>query len=214
MPQFCVDTIFDGTTCVIEGDDFYHLVKVRRVKKGDSVILRDAKGAVIEGRIATITEKNIFVEIVEIRDKNENNVSLTLCVGVLKGKRFDLVLQKAVEVGVSRIVPVISERTVPVIGDSKEKKTERWQKIAFEASKQSMREFPPVVEAPVSFHETISLFQDSFRIIAHTDRSCMDLKVCLRSTEKEKNITVLGLVFVHGKLCICSGYSSSLWWFI
>lgn len=191
MPQFFVDTISDDDTCIIEGDDFNHLVRVRRVRRGDPISLRDSNGAQIEGIIADVAESKILVEIVRIHDKNDNNISVTLCVSILKGKKFDLVLQKAVEVGVTRIVPVISERTVPVIGDTKEKKSERWQKIVSEASKQSMREFPPVVEAPVTFYEAVSLFQDGIRIIAHTDRNCMNLKEFLHNTEKKKEIAVL-----------------------
>ena len=191
MPQFFINTISEDGTCTIEGDDYYHLVKVRRVKKGDFVSLRDSEGSPYEGHIADITETKILVDSIRIRDNNKNNIDVTLCISILKGKKFDLVLQKAVEVGVRRIVPVVSERTIPVIGDSEEKKIDRWRKIASEASKQSMREFPPVVEAPVSFHETVSLFRDSHRIIAHTDVNCMDLKVCLRNAEKEKSVAVL-----------------------
>ncbi|HPB80686.1 MAG TPA: RsmE family RNA methyltransferase, partial [Spirochaetota bacterium] len=102
MPQFFVDTISDDDTCTIEGDDFYHLVKVRRVKKGDVISLRDAAGALIDGIVRSIAETKIVVKILRSSDRCEDAVRLTLCVSLLKGKKFDLVLQKAVEVGVSR----------------------------------------------------------------------------------------------------------------
>lgn len=190
MPQFFVDTISDDT-CTIEGDDFYHLVKVRRVKKGDVISLRDAAGALIDGIVGNIGETKIVVKILRAGVRCEDSVRLTLCVSLLKGKKFDLVLQKAVEVGVSRIVPVITERTVPVIEDVKDRKTSRWQKIASEASKQSMRAFPPVIEEPVSFHEAVTLFQDCICIIAHTDKNCMGLKEFLKNVDKGKEIAVL-----------------------
>jgi 16S rRNA (uracil1498-N3)-methyltransferase len=191
MPQFFVDTISDDGICTIEGDDFHHLVKVRRVKKGDVISLRDAAGALNDGIIENVAETKIVVKILRAGDRGEDTVRLTLCVSILKGKKFDLVLQKAVEVGVSRIVPVITERTVPLIEDVKDRKTSRWQKIASEASKQSMRAFSPLVEEPVSFHEAAALFQDCICIIAHTDRNCMSLKEFLKNTDKGKEIAVL-----------------------
>ena len=77
-------------------------------------------------------------------------VAITLAQGLLKGRKMDLVVRQAVELGVARIVPLITARSVPALeGQRADTRTERWQKIARSAAQQSRREIIPRVEAPV-----------------------------------------------------------------
>ena len=110
--------------CIINGEDYYHLRSVRRVKPGDFIDLRSNQGILYKGRLIEIDAKSIVAEIVEIGEKIELPIKLTLYASMLKGKSFDLVLQKATEIGISRIIPVITERTIPIIS-GKEKKRRR-----------------------------------------------------------------------------------------
>ncbi len=194
MPRFLVTSFIDESTGIIEGQDFRHLTRVRRIKAGDRLDLRDGAGTAMQGRVRDITDSKILVEITRESGYNNNNesaVEVILCVSVLKGKKFDLVIQKAVEVGVGRILPVISERAIPVLDEKTDKKTERWNRIAEEASKQSMRKFTPVIEEPVPFVELVSSMQEGARIIAHPDRSCRSFRDFLKEEGRSQQAAVL-----------------------
>ncbi|MBP7738314.1 MAG: 16S rRNA (uracil(1498)-N(3))-methyltransferase [Spirochaetes bacterium] len=182
MPQFFVtsSSISNGR-CTIGGDDFHHLVGVRRVRTGDTIRLRDDKGASLSARIESITADRLTAVIISESDAPHSPVDITLCMCLLKGGNFDLAVEKAVEVGVSRIIAVASERTVPRPSDI-DSKLRRWNRKAEEAAKQSLRERVPPVEGIRTFDEVLAGDRDRARIIAHPG-SPLTLKEFLRSTE-------------------------------
>lgn len=167
MPQFFVTSsdIADGR-CTIRGDDYHHLVGVRRVKPGEIIRLRDEKGTSLTARIGSISADSLEAVITGESAAPDAPVDITLCLCLLKGGSFDLAIEKAVEVGVSRIIPVASERTVPRLADAGGK-TRRWNRKAEEAAKQSLRERVPLVEGVRPFSEVIGLFSGQARVIAH-----------------------------------------------
>ncbi len=181
MPQFFVTSsdIIDGR-CTIRGNDHHHLVGVRRAKPGDIIRLRDEKGTSLTARIERIAADYLEAVIVEERVAADVPVDITLCMCLLKGGSFDLAVEKAVEVGVSRIIPVVSERTVPRPADA-DAKVRRWNRKAEEAAKQSLRERVPVVESVRPFGEVISGDRDRARIMAHPGAP-VSLKEHLRAT--------------------------------
>ncbi|MCP4137050.1 MAG: 16S rRNA (uracil(1498)-N(3))-methyltransferase [bacterium] len=168
MPQFFISSAqIEGTRCSIEGEDFFHLVTVRRVKKDDLIKLRKEDGTLVTARAVLIGESSIEAEIISQELSPENRLALSLYAALLKGKKFDLVIQKAVEIGVNRIIPVLTDRTVPVPGDKSSNKLDRWNRIALEAAKQSMRDDIPVVEEIAAFTDIVSGDCSSVKIIAH-----------------------------------------------
>ncbi|OHD69813.1 MAG: hypothetical protein A2W19_09565 [Spirochaetes bacterium RBG_16_49_21] len=180
MPQFFVtssDIVND--LCRIEGEDFRHLALVRRVRRGDILHLRTETGERLRARVSRITDTGIEAEVVEKSRHAPIPVEITLYMSLLKGKSFDAVIEKAVEVGVSRIVPVASERSVPRLADEQEK-SKRWNRKALEAAKQSMRDSVPEVEHIYSFKNAIAAGNSGTRIIAHPGAGA-SLKDTLRS---------------------------------
>ncbi|MBP7584334.1 MAG: 16S rRNA (uracil(1498)-N(3))-methyltransferase [Spirochaetes bacterium] len=180
MPQFFISADPVDGRWVIEGDDFRHLTRVRRVRAGDGIILRDKNGDRLQGRIAEIFDTGMSVEIIDRRAGNAAIPEITLCAGILKGKKFDLAIQKAVETGVSRIVPVVTARTVPVLEGKEKGKAERWRKIALEAAKQCMRSDVPFVDAPMEFSRLVALDFPGVKLIAHTGADTPGLKEVAR----------------------------------
>lgn len=167
MPQFFItssDVVHNR--CRIVGEDFRHLVTVRRAKPGDRLLLRDEKGASLTARIARITGEFIEADILGGGAPRPLPVEITLCMCLLKGKNFDSVLEKAVEVGVARIIPVVSERTISHPADETGR-IDRWRRKAEEAAKQSLRESVPRVERTVAFRDLIVSRRDPALIIAH-----------------------------------------------
>jgi 16S rRNA (uracil1498-N3)-methyltransferase len=166
MPQYFVTSSVVNNKYRIEGDDFRHLSRVRRVRRGDLVALRTETGARLQARIVRITDSWIEAEVVGRGAHAPSPPEVTLCMGILKGKSFDTVVEKSVELGVARILPIMCERSVPRITDDRER-MKRWKRKAIEASKQCMRDSVPEVARLHSFEEAIAAVDDGIRIIAH-----------------------------------------------
>ena len=193
MPQYFINqTLTPGETARITGDDFHHLSKVRRAKPGDPVQLRDAAGVLYDGYVASVREDELLVDITSVSRSGSSMPHVTLAMALLKNRNFDLVVEKCVEVGVSRIVPLVTERTVPDIGGKEEKKTERWRAIAEAASKQSLRSFVPEVEAPVSFKEFVSRTHEGLLVCAHPSSEGMTLRSAASSFEGSHAVILVG----------------------
>jgi len=194
VPQFFIKSSnINGDSCIIDGDDYRHLSRVRRVKTDDIIQLVTEDGDRVRAKVREISDSRILADILPQDDNHDTSVTtkgqsidLTLYMSILKGKKFDLVIQKAVEVGVSRIVPVVTDRTVSV-PHKDTNKIERWNRIAVEAAKQSMRVHIPVVENILKFDEALNHDSSDIKIIAHLE-GAEDLKEYLRN--KEKNFRV------------------------
>ncbi|MEP6925411.1 MAG: 16S rRNA (uracil(1498)-N(3))-methyltransferase [Pyrinomonadaceae bacterium] len=134
-----------------------HLRDVLRLHVGSTVAVFDGAGNEFVCLIETIgrRDENARLRIVEKTEPPaaESKLDLTLAVALLKGEKFDLVIQKAVELGVTRIVPLVTIRADVRIKDEREgqKKLERWQRIALEAAKQSGRAVVPEIKIPADF---------------------------------------------------------------
>jgi len=181
MPQFFITSSnITGDRCIIDGDDFFHLTRVRRVRQGDEIRLRTADGAALEGRIIHIGDHSMTLEIIDKKAEESISLNLTLCAALLKGKKFDTVIQKSVETGVSRIIPVKSERTIPDIEDKEPRKLERWNRIAVEAAKQCLRSTIPVVEGVRNFNALLKEETAGLKILAHPGKESRGLREFLR----------------------------------
>jgi 16S rRNA (uracil1498-N3)-methyltransferase len=191
VPQFFVTSSeIENNRCMIQGDDFHHLAAVRRVKHGDAIRLRDEKGTTYTALIDRIAGDHIELKITEARSSEHTPVEITLCMCLLKGGNFDLAVEKSVEIGVSRIIPVVSERTVSRPADE-DAKVRRWGRKAEEAAKQSLRERVPSIGQISSFSDVISMNRDDMRIIAHPGAS-VGLKEFLHENSAGPVILLVG----------------------
>ena len=194
MPQFFVESSnISGNKCIIEGEDFHHLIKVRRAVPGDLIHLRLENRKLLLARILEISRSAMIAEIIDEAQAQTGNmpISLTICVSLLKGKRFDLVIQKATETGASRIIPVITERTVPLVTGKETNRSNRWRRIALEAAKQSMRKEIPVIEEIAYFKDVVSDMRSSLKLLAHPSKKSRNLREFLSQVKKEPDISIL-----------------------
>lgn len=137
--------------------DIYHIKKVMRMNVNDNVeVIYDKKLY-----LCKITD-NYEIEIInEIEENNELDIDVTIAIGMVKEQKFDLILQKLTELGVKEIIPLIMERSIVKLDNSKiNKKLERWNLICKEASEQSKRNIVPKVMAPMTIKELVKLDYD------------------------------------------------------
>jgi len=137
-----------------------HARSVLRLQPGDEVYVFDGEGHEYRCRLGAYDRDAAMLELIEKVEaaRPESALSLTLALALLKGEKFDLVVQKAAELGVSRVVPVATARADVRIRDANEakRKTERWQRIALESTKQCGRARVMEIDAPLAFESLIN----------------------------------------------------------
>lgn len=142
LRRFFVSEI-TGETVTVEGEEQRHAVSVLRIKEGDRVILCDNSGDEYLGTVVSVSKKDMTVSVTEKRSsETEAKSSVTLIAGYLKGDRTELVVQKAVELGVKEIVVFSSEFSSAYVNENK---LSRLNRVSLEAAKQCGRATVPRV---------------------------------------------------------------------
>jgi 16S rRNA (uracil1498-N3)-methyltransferase len=144
---------------IIEGDEYYHLHKVLRKKKGDVIHVVDGEGNDYVVKIEKIEKSRIHGIILEKLERpNETKNFFALGISVLKNRdKMDMIFEKGTELGVRCFYPIISERTIP---NPKGLKIDRWRKIVLNAMKQSRRSILPYISEPISLKEFFKEVKD------------------------------------------------------
>ena len=144
-----------GETIAISGEEFHHSARVVRVREGEEVELFDGRGFAAAGRVAAIEKDRVMVHVDAPIASRELTIDLNLALAIIQLERFELVLQKATELGVRTIIPTVTDRA-EVRPERYRGKAERWERIVFEATKQSGRALVPSVETPTPFRDVIA----------------------------------------------------------
>ena len=147
----------NSETISILGDDVKHIRNVLRHKIGDELEICDESGYRYLAKIEEFLESEIVLDILEQTEKNtEMPVMIDLYQGLPKSDKMDLIVQKTTELGISSVIPVITDRVIVKLEKGNEnKKVERWNKIAAEAAKQSGRQRIPVVENVMNLEKNV-----------------------------------------------------------
>ena len=149
MPKFFVKSNqINGNKIIIIGEDVNHIINVLRMRIDDEVSICNCEnGKNYIANILNYQKEKIECEIIkELENSNESNVSITLFQGLPKFDKMELIIQKNIEVGVKKIVPVSMRRTIVKLNGKEDKKIDRWNKISEVAAKQSMRDIVPIVD--------------------------------------------------------------------
>ncbi|MCL2488688.1 MAG: 16S rRNA (uracil(1498)-N(3))-methyltransferase [Oscillospiraceae bacterium] len=158
MPRFFIPPFgfSPGDTVQISGSDAEHIRRSLRMTAGDILTLCDGAGTDYRCRIIDLNHDGVTVIIDSISPSfTEPQLRITLYQGLPKAEKMEWIVQKAVELGVSAIVPVQTARSIVQINDKAGKKAERWQRIAAEAASQSERGIIPAVSTPISWREAL-----------------------------------------------------------
>jgi 16S rRNA (uracil1498-N3)-methyltransferase len=145
----------EGLRITLSTDETHHLTNVLRLKPGSEALVFDGRGSEYRCRFLAAESGRARLEIIDTLDDTvESSVRLTLAQAMAKGEKFDLIIQKATELGVSSIVPLITEHTdVKPDREQSFKRLDRWRRISLEALKQSGRRKLVEITAPLALEE-------------------------------------------------------------
>jgi 16S rRNA (uracil1498-N3)-methyltransferase len=146
---YCRPENYRKNEVILEGDEYYHAVKVMRHNNGDELYITNGEGKIFNGHITVILKDSLRINVKkEFVYKNELS-AVTFCIPKLKNpERFEFALEKCTELGVTNFIIFESERTI-----SKSLKIERWQKILLAAMKQSLRSYLPAISTTESIKD-------------------------------------------------------------
>jgi 16S rRNA (uracil1498-N3)-methyltransferase len=160
----------------------HHAATVMRMEIGEPVTVVDGLGIAYEGEIRTVDKKHATVAVrAVVRNFGEPFVRLTLAAGMSAGEKFDTIVEKGTEVGVSRFVPIISEKSRVKFDDDKRiaSRVERLEKVALAAMKQCRRSYRPDISQPQTFREYLQESVDAdLKLIFHPTDRAMPLAQC------------------------------------
>jgi len=142
-----------GSTYHLNGEESNHLIRVLRFKKGETIFLTDGKGTLFKASLANDDPKACLVDIIETTfEYGKRNYSLHIGIAPTKNiERFEWFLEKATEIGIDEITPVICEHS-----ERREVKPERLKKVIVAAMKQSVKTYLPELHPAKSFKDFVS----------------------------------------------------------
>lgn len=156
-------------------EEHHHLSRVLRIGPGEKVWLVDEQGRSYRAEVEEVGRRQTRLLILEKKEASAGRIRLFLAQALIKSKHMDLVIQKATELGVEVIIPVVAARSVVKLNEKEAGKLERWRKIAAEAAKQSRRSDIPVIHPPQPYSSFLEARDEPRRFIL-----CEDGGVILR----------------------------------
>lgn len=165
-----------GESIFITGSDVNHIKHVLRMKIGEEILISDGQGRDYYCIIEVLKEDLVEAKIVDIEGSSvELKTKITLFQGLPKSDKLELIIQKAVELGVYEIIPVATKRAVVKLDPKKEeKKQQRWNAIALSAAKQAKRGIIPKVQKSMSYNEALAYAKGlSMNILPYEDAQGM-----------------------------------------
>ena len=192
LDRFFADRCIDDRAYITDTDEIKHITKVMRLRAGERVEIIAGPDKEYLAEIKEISKAEIELAIIEeIKKKRELDCRITIYQGIPKGQKMELIIQKATELGVYRIVPCDLKRCVSSISEKEDKKIARWQKIAHEASKQAKRLSVPAIENTMEIDEIIEdMKSNQINILFYESEGNLMLKDCLRRITSSGQKTV------------------------
>lgn len=194
MHRFFVapEQIKDGRIA-ITGPDVKHILKVLRLGTGDTITVMDGRGKSYEAVIEILRRGEVVCCIVkELLSPEGPPIRVILVQGLPKGDKMDFIIQKGTELGLSRVIPLICQRSVVKLErDSINRKRERWQRIAYEAARQCSRPDIPEVDEPKDWELVLtSLPEKATALIPWEEENTLSLKDILHRNNASEEIYV------------------------
>jgi len=181
----------------LSSEESHHLARVVRLRDGDEAFVFDGCGREYRCRVAQADARAAQLEVVEaLADEVESPLDLTLAQALAKGEKFDLIVQKAAELGVRKIVPLITANADVKLSDERaEKRAERWRRIALEALKQSGGRRLVEIQSPMALADFIAATQEQsaapFVLLVFSERGGAAVSVVLSNEDYARRVIAL-----------------------
>jgi len=187
----------NNSNATIDDEQARHIERVLRLATGDLVMAFDGQGNEYELCLSGRQEGKLRAEIRSVHVENrEPSLKITLVQGLTKGDKMDTIIQKAVEIGVAEVYPLISQHSVIHLDQKRAaRKVERWQSIAREACKQCRRNQIPVVNMPIKLNDFLDLSQGNPVILLYENENCTSLKALIENNKdmlRQKVFLIVG----------------------
>ncbi len=188
MPRFFLPPSAWTETPFLEGDEAKHLSQVLRIQSGATVTVFDGLGNHADARVLSVSKQRVEL-LLELAENTPTPLpEITLAQAIPKGKNMDWIVQKAVELGVSRIQPLVTRHTIVSPGEDK---AEKWRRTAIEACKQCGQFTLPVIEDPLTFTEWLAIRPSAdLEIIASLADNPRNFRETLQSVPHLESVTI------------------------
>jgi 16S rRNA (uracil1498-N3)-methyltransferase len=170
IPRLYIDLdLSTGKSVILPQDKAHHISHVLRMRAGDTIKLFNNSGNEYSSEIIELTKKRGQIEIGECHKlENESPLEITLCLAIARGQHMDFSIQKAVELGVKKIIPLTSEFSNVKLHENRiQNKLTHWQNIIINATEQCGRGHLTELQLPMSFSEWLDLSSTEMRLILH-----------------------------------------------
>ena len=184
----------DNQTAVIKGQDASHIYKVLRLKPKDPIHLTNGEGMDYDGHVLTAGPDVVEVCLTgEHPSTTESSLHLTVCCGMLKDKKMDMVIKHLTQLGVVEWIPFFCERSIPTPDSNRLlKRVHRWQTIASESIKQSRRSCLVSIPEPKKFQDILELSDSFDPKIAFWEKSSRPLAQLPTAPSNSRVILLIG----------------------
>ncbi|OCL24155.1 16S rRNA (uracil(1498)-N(3))-methyltransferase [Gilliamella sp. wkB72] len=182
-------TINQNSLITLDDNAFNHLIRVLRMKPGESVTLFDGSNQITPAVIHEVNKKNVVVKTATtVFDDRESPLNIHLGQVISRGDKMEFTIQKSVELGVSIITPLLSERCgVKLDQERLEKKVQQWQKIVISACEQCGRNIIPTINSVMKLETWCASLTDSLKLNLHPKAE----KGINQLSSENKNISLL-----------------------
>lgn len=184
--QFFLNNWPEKERFYLEGEEYHHICRVARVKEGDKIWLTDGRRRRLLAAVLRIEEDKIWLQTV-LTEEEELGAKISLWFGLTKPKTADFIIQKATELGVSEILPLITRRSFKITPDRLDGRLRRWEKIAREALKQSKGAFLPEIKKPELLNIALAGSRAGLKLFLD-DESEINLKAVITTTYTPESI--------------------------
>jgi len=165
LPFFYIEAITATDNLVLNEETSKHIVQVLRMQNGEELQLTDGKGCLIKAKIIDNNRKRCAVKIIQTVNNHRPTANITIAISLVKNaNRFEWFLEKATEIGITEIIPLICSRT-----EKQHFRQDRMQGILISAMLQSQQTFLPVLHEPTKLNEVISKAKQEQKFIAHCE---------------------------------------------
>lgn len=182
--------IVDNKELKLDESDKRHIINVMRMKENECFqIVFDKK--LYTCLIESISKKDLVYKIIDEKDiYKEKDIKVIIASSIIKEQKMDFMLQKATELGVDEIIPIVSERTVVKVNDKSDNKINRWKKIVKEASEQSHRCDTPKIRDIIGLKDLVDVNSD-VKILCNTNEMSKNIKKVLQDSKKSGTMLIV-----------------------